>query len=486
MEGWLSWLTPGPPITSVLDERRPHRRRRTHARLRTASRELLDEEASLLEVLVDELGRTGGALAAARRPRRRARLPPRAALRASSPCPRSPSTPVVDVRPPPPLQGDPARLAAALSDAARARPPRSSARRRRSPRPTSSASLPARASPRSSPRRRRRLAERRRRRRCSSGGFAAPGAGVVVWADADVTGRRAVHRPPRPRSRAVEGFFDDLVVGSFVVHRHHGVARFGGVTTRELAGTSRDYLILEFRGTDRLYLPTDQIDVDHGVLGRRDADALEDGRRGLAAHDCARAARRRGRSPTSSSRCTATRAEHRRATRSPPTRHGSTRSRRSSRSPRPSTSCARSKTSARTWRRRGRWTASSAPTSASARPRSAIRAVFKCVQDAKQAAVLVPTTLLASQHFQTFSDRYAGYPVRVELLSRFLTGRRGRRRVVAGVADGTVDVVIGTHRLLVRAHRVQGPRAPRRRRGAALRRHAQGGGEAPRDRASTC
>jgi transcription-repair coupling factor (superfamily II helicase) len=77
----------------------------------------------------------------------------------------------------------------------------------------------------------------------------------------------------------------------------------------------------------------------------------------------------------------------------------------------------------------------------------ALRAVFKCVQDSKQAAVLVPTTLLASQHFQTFSDRFAGFPVRVELLSRFLADADARA-VIAGVADGSVDVVIGTHRLL--------------------------------------
>src|SRR5438270_14082433 len=77
----------------------------------------------------------------------------------------------------------------------------------------------------------------------------------------------------------------------------------------------------------------------------------------------------------------------------------------------------------------------------------AIRAVFKAVQDGKQAAVLVPTTLLAQQHFQTFSDRMAGYPVRVEVLSRFLTPGQAKK-VVDGVKDGTVDVVIGTHRLL--------------------------------------
>src|SRR5207248_6747305 len=77
----------------------------------------------------------------------------------------------------------------------------------------------------------------------------------------------------------------------------------------------------------------------------------------------------------------------------------------------------------------------------------AIRAAFKAVQDSKQVAVLVPTTLLAQQHFQTFSDRFAGYPVRVEVLSRFLTPGQARK-VVQGLSDGTVDVVIGTHRLL--------------------------------------
>src|SRR3954468_3018773 len=77
----------------------------------------------------------------------------------------------------------------------------------------------------------------------------------------------------------------------------------------------------------------------------------------------------------------------------------------------------------------------------------AIRGVFKAVQDGKQAAILVPTTLLAQQHFTTFSERYAGYPVRVEVLSRFLTPGQAKK-VTDGLSDGSVDVVIGTHKLL--------------------------------------
>jgi transcription-repair coupling factor (superfamily II helicase) len=76
-----------------------------------------------------------------------------------------------------------------------------------------------------------------------------------------------------------------------------------------------------------------------------------------------------------------------------------------------------------------------------------IRAAFKAVMDGKQAAVLVPTTVLAQQHYNTFRERMADYPVRVELLSRFRT-RRAQQQVVKDLAAGSVDIVIGTHRLL--------------------------------------
>ena len=77
----------------------------------------------------------------------------------------------------------------------------------------------------------------------------------------------------------------------------------------------------------------------------------------------------------------------------------------------------------------------------------AIRAAFKAVMDGKQVAVLVPTTVLAQQHFNTFRERMADYPVRIELLSRFRT-RREQQRVVKDLAAGAVDIIIGTHRLV--------------------------------------
>ncbi|MDK6981512.1 DEAD/DEAH box helicase, partial [Escherichia coli] len=77
----------------------------------------------------------------------------------------------------------------------------------------------------------------------------------------------------------------------------------------------------------------------------------------------------------------------------------------------------------------------------------AIRAAFKAVQDSKQVAVLVPTTLLAQQHYDTFSSRYDGFPVKVALLSRFQSAKE-IKKTVEEIEAGSVDVVIGTHKLL--------------------------------------
>ncbi|MCP2637798.1 transcription-repair coupling factor [Microbacterium sp. HD4P20] len=77
----------------------------------------------------------------------------------------------------------------------------------------------------------------------------------------------------------------------------------------------------------------------------------------------------------------------------------------------------------------------------------AVRAAFKAIQDGKQVAMLVPTTLLVKQHLETFTERFAGFPVKVKALSRFQTDKQARE-ILAGLTDGTVDMVIGTHRIL--------------------------------------
>ncbi|HEY8544291.1 MAG TPA: CarD family transcriptional regulator, partial [Acidimicrobiales bacterium] len=90
---------------------------------------------------------------------------------------------------------------------------------------------------------------------------------LALLAEPDLTGRRRAHRAARPRKRDAEAFFDDLKPGAYVVHHQHGVARYGGMVKRAIGGVERDYLLLEYRGDDKLYVPSDQIDAVRHYTG---------------------------------------------------------------------------------------------------------------------------------------------------------------------------------------------------------------------------
>jgi transcription-repair coupling factor (superfamily II helicase) len=276
-------------------------------------------------------------------------------------------------------------------------------------------------------------------------GFVHGAAKVAVLGEAELSGRRRPHRVARARARATDGFFDDLTPGDFVVHRQHGVARFAGMVTRSVNGASRDYLLLEYRGDDRLYLPSDQIEAITPYSGG-ESPTLS----------------RLGGSDWSRTRARARAAVHEVARELVELYR------------------TRMQVAGRAFAPDTPWQAEledafgyvetvdqlraiedvkadmEAPVPMDrlvcgdvgfGKTEVAVRAAFKAVQDGTQVAVLVPTTLLAQQHAQTFAERYAGFPVRVEMLSRFLTSAQARQ-VVNGLADGTVDVVVGTHRLL--------------------------------------
>ncbi len=276
-------------------------------------------------------------------------------------------------------------------------------------------------------------------------GVVVPAAKVAVLAEADFTGRRRAHRPARARARPTDGFFDDLSPGDYVVHRQHGVARYSGMVTRVVNGASRDYLLLEYRGDDKLYLPSDQIDALTPYSG--------------------------GESPTlnrlGGSEWQRTRAKARAAVHEIAQELVELYRRRlhvKGHAFAPDTPWQRELEDSFPFTETVDQSHAVEEVKADmeaevpmdrlvcgdvgfGKTEVAVRAVFKAVQDGKQAAVLVPTTLLAQQHAQTFSERYAGFPVRVEMLSRFLTPAQARD-VVAGLASGAVDVVVGTHRML--------------------------------------
>lgn len=278
-----------------------------------------------------------------------------------------------------------------------------------------------------------------------SRGFNLPDLGVAVMAESDVTGRRVPHRRARPRTRPVGTFFDDLSTGSYVVHRQHGIARFAGVTTRTMGGTTRDYLLLEFRGTDRIYLPVDQIEAITPYSG---GESPTLSRMGGADWQRTRARARAAASEIAQELVALYRARL--------AVHGHSypadtpwQSEMESAFPYVETadqlrSVIEVKADMEQARPMDRLVCGDV---GFGKTEVAIRAAFKAVQDGRQVAVLVPTTLLATQHHQTFSDRFAGFPVRVEALSRFLTPSQADK-VLQGLADGAVDVVVGTHRLL--------------------------------------
>ncbi len=276
-------------------------------------------------------------------------------------------------------------------------------------------------------------------------GFVYPAVRLAVLAEGDLTGRRRTHRRPRQRARAPETFFDDMKAGNYVVHHQHGVGRFGGMVRRSIGGVERDYLVLEYRAGDRLYVPSDQVDLLRPYSGG-ESPALSR----LNGSDWQK----------TKSRVRAAVREiaqelvvlYQKRVSSPGHLFG------------PDTPWQREMEASFPYDETPDQLRAIADVKAdmeAAAPMDrlvcgdvgfgkteiAIRAAFKAVQDGKQVAVLVPTTLLASQHYQTFSDRFAGYPVRVEMLSRFLTPAQAEQ-VIDGLAAGDVDVVIGTHRLL--------------------------------------
>ena len=276
-------------------------------------------------------------------------------------------------------------------------------------------------------------------------GFIMDEAKVAVLAEADVTGRRRPHRVPRARARAVEGFFDDLGPGAYVVHHVHGVARYGGMVARAIGGAERDYLLLEYRGGDKLYVPSDQIDAvtpysggEQPTLSRlngsewqRQRSRVRHAVREIAQELVVLYQRRLAEPGHAFAPDTPWQAELEEAFPFPETVDQlraivDVKADMERPSPMDRLVCG---------------------DVGFGKTEVAVRAVFKAVQDGKQAAVLVPTTLLARQHFQTFSERYAPFPVRVEMLSRFLTPTEARS-VINRLKAGTVDVVIGTHRLL--------------------------------------
>jgi len=276
-------------------------------------------------------------------------------------------------------------------------------------------------------------------------GFHIPSAKLAVITETDVTGRRRSHRTPRTRQRSGITVFEDLRPGNYVVHYIHGVAKYEGMVKRTVGGIERDYLLLAYKGGDKLYVPSDQIDtVRHYVGG--ETPVLHR----LGGSDFAKS-KARVRSAVREIAQELVVLYQKRVTAEghafgadTPWQFEMEDSFPFVETPDQKKAIEETKSDMERPYPMDRLICGDV---GFGKTEVAIRAAFKAIQAGKQVAVLVPTTLLASQHGNTFADRFAGYPIRVEVLSRFLTTAQANK-VIKGLASGEIDCVIGTHRLL--------------------------------------
>jgi len=276
---------------------------------------------------------------------------------------------------------------------------------------------------------------------------------VAVLCESDLTGGRPSMRDEGRMPSKRRGTIDPITLraGDIVVHQQHGVGRYVDLVTRSVAGATREYLVIEYapskRGQpgDRLYVPTDSLDQVTKYVGG-EAPSLDRMGGGDWAKRKGRARKAVREIAAELIRLYAARmsAPGHAFAADTPWQHELEDAFAYVETPDQLAAIDEVKADMQAPHPMDRVICGDV---GYGKTEIAVRAAFKAVMDGKQAAVLVPTTLLAQQHFATFTERFASFPVAVRGLSRFQTDRE-RADILAGLADGTVDVVIGTHRLL--------------------------------------
>jgi transcription-repair coupling factor (superfamily II helicase) len=261
--------------------------------------------------------------------------------------------------------------------------------------------------------------------------------------------RRAPEKPSQTRRRGVLRSFADLRTGDIIVHEDHGIARFAGFDTKTVANVTRDYLTLEYAGTDRVFMPVDQLakisryvgaGAEHPPLSKLGGNRWErvKARARRAAQELAGEllnlyAERKRREGFAFTPDTDWQREFEEAfpyTETPDQRDAIEFVKADMEAPRPMDRLICGDVGY-------------------GKTEVALRAAFKSVQDDKQVMMLVPTTILAQQHYGTFTERLKDYPVRIEHVSRFRPPAE-QKAAVQAFTKGQVDILIGTHRLLSR------------------------------------
>jgi transcription-repair coupling factor (superfamily II helicase) len=284
-------------------------------------------------------------------------------------------------------------------------------------------------------------------------GFVDAAVGLVLLTGDDLSGQRTAtrdqNRMPARRKRQIDPL--ELKAGDYVVHDQHGVGRFVEMRQREVQGATREYLVLDYGASkrggppDRLYVPADSLDQVTRYVGGEQPSLDR-----LGGSDWAR---RKGRARKAVREIAAELIKlyaARQATQGhafgpdTPWQRELEDAFPFHETPDQLTTVEEVKADMRRTVPMDRLVCGDV---GYGKTEIAVRAAFKAVQDGKQVAVLVPTTLLVQQHYSTFAERMGAFPVTIRSLSRFQTDKEARE-VAEGLREGSVDIVIGTHRLL--------------------------------------
>lgn len=272
---------------------------------------------------------------------------------------------------------------------------------------------------------------------------------IAVITDWEIYGQPKRTRTVRVQSQQGTkiSHFTDLRPGDFVVHVNHGIGKYMGIKQLDVGGVRKDYLFVQYAGEDKLYVPTDQIGLIQKYLGaeattpklyklggnewNRVKQKVKESVKDLANDLIALYASRQKIPGFSFSADTVWQREFEDAfpyEETPDQVKAIEEIKKDMEAPKPMDRLLCGDVGY-------------------GKTEVAVRAAFKAVMDNKQVAVLVPTTILAQQHCNTFTERFAGYPIRVEMLSRFKSAKE-QKEITERVQKGSIDVIIGTHRLL--------------------------------------
>ena len=270
-----------------------------------------------------------------------------------------------------------------------------------------------------------------------------------VYTDAEIFGWSRRRNAQRRKPVTPASFLSEVNPGDFVVHQEHGIGRFDGLVKLHMTGVEREYLLIQYAGTDRLYIPTDQLDRVTRYIGMGDSvpalsklgttewtrakakvkDNVKDIAKELLRLYSVREAQPGHAFPSDAEQPWLQELEDAFPYEETPDQIRAIEEVKADMErPRPMDRLVCGDVGY-------------------GKTEVALRAAFKAVLDQRQVAILVPTTVLALQHFNTFKERLKAYPVRVEMLSRFRSEKE-QKQVLEDLAIGKVDVIIGTHRLL--------------------------------------